>query len=680
MWTVRRSLFLLCGLGLVHLTPGQSIVVKPGTADIPLTAHTFSEETASVPGHGGRVPGMDLLDKNTRHHAGDLPHAAARDLVDTAWVMLGSSGDTLPAMDGVHWLRSRFVPDKDLAGQPFVLLVSAEVPFVVHLNGEERLRSSGTRLAVAEASCPGSGLPLVFRCDGLPEVIAVRIDGVPGADLDRSGIHLSLHPADYSYRTQRTMVHRGIFVGINVIIALLALVIGWSEQQRRAWILVFLLSVVSILDIVSELAGNTDMLGMSEEVQRWMHALNLLLLPWGSYLLIRLLGEMGAGLKAGRARLYLIGAVLVTVMVVFFLIARSRGLVDDTNGLMLINDQPWVVLPGLLLLALFGIIVAWFFVEVVRLGIRLLRTKGYTRWIGGGAVASSLLTLLFGIISGFSGVGFSDWLSLFASYCSFVAVPVSITVFLAIRAAHHNKLVQRQRDDLDREVQERTSELRAERDRSDALLLNILPAEVAEELKVQGEAAARHFELASVLFTDFKGFTTVAAQVDAAELVQELNACFRAFDDIIDARGIEKIKTIGDAYMCAGGLPDPRSASAEDVVLAALEMQEFMQRRKAERTAGGRPAFDMRLGIHSGPVVAGIVGVKKFQYDIWGDTVNTASRMESTGDIGRVNISSATYELVKEVPGLVFTARGEVEVKGKGRMEMYFVQRSDEVA
>ncbi|HNU57859.1 MAG TPA: adenylate/guanylate cyclase domain-containing protein, partial [Flavobacteriales bacterium] len=409
--------------------------------------------------------------------------------------------------------------------------------------------------------------------------------------------------------------------------------------------------------------------------QHRMHALNLLLFPWGSYLLIRLLGEMGAGVKARRSRLYLIGAVLVTAMVILFLIARSRGLVDDTNGLSLINDQPWVVLPGLFLLALFGIIVAWFFIEVVRLGIRLLRTKGYTRWIGGGAVASTLLTLLFGIISGFSGVGLSDWLSLFASYCSFVAVPVSITVFLAIRSAHHNRLVERQRDDLDREVQERTSELRAERDRSEALLLNILPAEVAEELKVQGEAAARHFDLASVLFTDFKGFTTVAAQVDPTELVQELNACFRAFDDIIDARGIEKIKTIGDAYMCAGGLPDPRSASALDVVLAALEMQEFMQGRKAERTAAGRPAFDMRLGIHSGPVVAGIVGVKKFQYDIWGDTVNTASRMESTGDIGRVNISSATYELVKDAPGLVFTARGEVDVKGKGMMEMYFVQR-----
>ncbi|MCB0766019.1 MAG: hypothetical protein KDB95_02295, partial [Flavobacteriales bacterium] len=612
MRNLLRVLLLPPGLCVAFATWGQSVVVKPGSADITISSRTFTEETSSVPGHGGKVAGVDLLDKNTRHHAGDLPGAEARDFVDTAWTVVGSSNDTLPSMDGMHWLRARMMPGMDLTGQPVFLTVSAEVPFIIYLNGEERLRSSGLVDAADDGSHPGSGVPLVFRCDGRPEVLAMRIDGRPGTELDQARLHLSLHPADFSFRTQRKMMHRGIFVGINGIIALLALVIGWRERQRTAWLLVFLLSVVSVLDIVSDLAGDTDLLGMSEEVQHGMYALNLLLLPWGPYLLIRLLGEMGAGLTARRNRLYLVGAVVVSLMVALFLVAKDRDLVDDTNGLTLINDQPWVVIPGLVLLALFGVTVAWFFVEVVRLGIRLLRTDGYARWVGAGAVASTLLTLLFGIIGGFSGVVLSDWLSLVASYCEYVAVPVSITVFLAIRSAHHNRLVERQRDELDMEVQERTSELRAERDRSDALLLNILPSGVAEELKAQGQAAARHFDLASVLFTDFKGFTSVAAQVDATELVQELNACFRGFDEIIDARGIEKIKTIGDAYMCAGGLPDPKAATTLDVVLAALEMQEFMQRRKAERSAAGRPAFDMRLGIHSGPVVAGIVGVKKF--------------------------------------------------------------------
>ena len=211
--------------------------------------------------------------------------------------------------------------------------------------------------------------------------------------------------------------------------------------------------------------------------------------------------------------------------------------------------------------------------------------------------------------------------------------------------------------------------------RSDALLLNILPAEVANELKAKGHADAKHFELVTILFTDFKGFTSVAEHLSPSELVEELNTCFKAFDHIITARGIEKIKTIGDAYMCAGGLPVPSSSTPAGVVHAALEMQAFMIARKNERDALGKPAFEMRVGIHTGPVVAGIVGVKKFAYDIWGDTVNTASRMESSGEVGEVNISEATYALVKDEPGLSFTPRGKVQAKGKGEMEMYFVHQ-----
>lgn len=215
--------------------------------------------------------------------------------------------------------------------------------------------------------------------------------------------------------------------------------------------------------------------------------------------------------------------------------------------------------------------------------------------------------------------------------------------------------------------------LQIEKDRSDDLLLNILPAEIAEELKAKGRADARDFDMVSILFTDFKEFTQTSEKLTAKELVAEINTCFEAFDAICGKHGIEKIKTIGDAYMAAGGLPVPTADSVTNTVRAALEMQAFIMVRKVRMDAAALPAFDMRIGIHTGPVVAGIVGVKKFQYDIWGDTVNTASRMESAGEVGKVNISGSTYELVKEDPEFRFSSRGRMEVKGKGEMEMYFV-------
>lgn len=218
-----------------------------------------------------------------------------------------------------------------------------------------------------------------------------------------------------------------------------------------------------------------------------------------------------------------------------------------------------------------------------------------------------------------------------------------------------------------------------EKDRSENLLLNILPAEIAEELKEKGRAEARDFDMVSILFTDFKGFTEQSAKLRAAELVNEINHCFEVFDGIMEKYGIEKIKTIGDAYMAASGLPVPSENSVKNTVLAALEMQDFIMERYRAKKARGEVAFQMRVGIHTGPVVAGIVGVKKFQYDIWGDTVNTASRMESSGEVGRVNISQRTFDLIRDAPEFEFEHRGKVEAKGKGEMEMWFVSEKRKV-
>ena len=214
--------------------------------------------------------------------------------------------------------------------------------------------------------------------------------------------------------------------------------------------------------------------------------------------------------------------------------------------------------------------------------------------------------------------------------------------------------------------------IKREKKRSDELLLNILPEETAEELKAKGSAEAKLFDEVTVLFTDFKDFTQVAETMTPQALVAEIHHCFKAFDAIMDQHGIEKIKTIGDAYMAAGGLPVANRTNAHDVVTAALGIQAFIRAYREERKLAGLPGFDIRIGIHTGPVVAGIVGIKKFAYDIWGDTVNTASRMESSGEPGKVNISGTTYALVKDA--FICMHRGKVQAKHKGEIDMYFVE------
>jgi adenylate cyclase len=212
--------------------------------------------------------------------------------------------------------------------------------------------------------------------------------------------------------------------------------------------------------------------------------------------------------------------------------------------------------------------------------------------------------------------------------------------------------------------------------RSDDLLRNILPDEVAEELKSKGYSDARSYEEVTVLFTDFKDFTNLSEKLSATDLVEEINYFFKHFDEIVLKHGIEKIKTIGDSFMAAGGVPTTKPGDVKATLNAALDMVNVVSERNAANKKRGKPAFEMRVGINTGPVVAGIVGIKKFQYDIWGDTVNTASRIENACEPGKVNISESTYELVKDDPDYTFEDRGNVNVKGKGDLRMYFVKRS----
>ena len=214
--------------------------------------------------------------------------------------------------------------------------------------------------------------------------------------------------------------------------------------------------------------------------------------------------------------------------------------------------------------------------------------------------------------------------------------------------------------------------IKDERDRSKELLLNILPEETARELETSGFAKTRYYESVTVLFTDFKGFSTIAGQLTPQALVAELNDYFGTFDEIVERFGLEKIKTIGDAYMCAGGIPIENNTHPLNAVNAALAMQEYMEKRNQERQTRGEEGWELRVGIHTGPIVAGVVGKKKYAYDIWGDTVNVASRMESNGEPGKVNVSSSTYQYIKENYQCLY--RGKISAKNIGEVDMYFVE------
>jgi class 3 adenylate cyclase len=239
------------------------------------------------------------------------------------------------------------------------------------------------------------------------------------------------------------------------------------------------------------------------------------------------------------------------------------------------------------------------------------------------------------------------------------------SLFSFIRAKQYGKV-----------LEEKNKTIREEQQRSENLLLNILPSLVADELKKNGRTNARYFEDVSVLFADFVGFSKIAEKLQPQELVTELDTAFKAFDEIIARYNLEKIKTIGDAYMCAGGLvPGSRDGNQiRDMVSAAREMQAWLTVWNKEREANGQPRFDARIGIHRGPVVAGVVGSKKFAFDIWGDTVNIAARVEQASLGGKINISGEAYEVVKNFTPCQY--RGKISVKNRGEIDMYFVDNN----
>ncbi|MCL7987332.1 hypothetical protein M8998_05185 [Sphingobacterium sp. lm-10] len=342
---------------------------------------------------------------------------------------------------------------------------------------------------------------------------------------------------------------------------------------------------------------------------------------------------------------------------------------------------------------LFAVLIESFYI-ILR---AMLRRERAAFIVGGGILACFAYILLLFLVS-FLGKAnpinnFMDSNSRNALLLILISFPLSISAYLAYQFGKTNtslqqqlaevkrlstrtleqehekqQILQNQNIHLEEEVRIRTEDLQLEKQKSDELLLNILPQEIAEELKERGATQTRYHEEVTVIFTDFVNFTENSERWGAERMIAELHEDFTAFDRIMEKHGLEKIKTIGDAYLAVCGIPIKTSNHAHQTVLAALDILDYV-REKALRNEGN--ALNIRIGIHSGSLVAGIVGVKKFAYDIWGDTVNTAARLEQHSLPGKINISESTYQLVKDY--YIFENRGLVEAKGKGEIPMYFV-------
>lgn len=236
-----------------------------------------------------------------------------------------------------------------------------------------------------------------------------------------------------------------------------------------------------------------------------------------------------------------------------------------------------------------------------------------------------------------------------------------------------NRLLEEYNKDLEKQIAIRTIEVKQEKEKSDKLLNNILPIEISNELKEKGEVIPIFYKMVSVLFTDFKSFTKSASEISPHELINTLNEAFTAFDDIISKHNLEKIKTIGDAYMCVGGLPKVNTQNPINAVSAALEIRDWVDLWNKKRLENNLPKWEIRIGVHTGELIAGVIGTKKFAYDVWGDTVNITSSLENKSEAGKVNISNVTYEFVKDY--FEFTPRGNITTKGNVDIEMYFVNK-----
>ncbi len=629
---------------------------------------------------------------------GDDPARARKDFDDTRWPEQDTrlADEKQKAFSGIGWFRLHFMADSALASRPIGMSMTHKGASEVYLdgqlifsrgkiNGKEatsyevsqalpvpvKLTDSGHHvLAVRYANWAGLGSELIYRREP-PGFIMTFTDGEKGV--------IEIYE-DEIMNVGSSMLLAGVFA--TLFFLHLVFFFYNPSDKSNLWFSAFNLSIALLfflpflLDVVSD-----------PEVSLFIRTYTSLLPVAAGF---SMSGFLNALFSRSAMRFRVIAFLCVIVCAVYLF------------------APDYMQAAFVILFAVIGI------EAVFLIGRAIYRKTPGARIIGGGLAMLILMVLIFVTlvvanvslrVRGGSALSFAFMIMICSSILS---IPISISVYLAHnfwmlgkklklqlvqveelsrknmeQEAEKQRLLENRQEELEREVALRTREvmqqkseieeqhvaLMAEKKKSDDLLRNILPEEVADELKEHGSSVARLYKDVTVLFTDFANFTQMSEELSPEALVAEIDDCFKAFDGIIDQYGLEKIKTVGDAYIAVAGLPTRHPEHAHAVVDAALAIRDFMDERRRHHPK----AFGIRLGVHSGPVVAGIVGLKKFAYDIWGDTVNTAARMEQHGEVGRINVSQASFELLQN--DFSFTYRGVVEAKHKGKLGMYFAER-----
>ncbi len=611
--------------------------------------------------------------------AGDNPDFSSFEFDDSKWKNQEFALKKNYTKDHPYWVRFYFKIDSTLINEPLCFDVKQVGASEIYLNGKKvqsigKIGDSKTRVFKIK-----NDVPQLFSLHNTDvNVLAIRF--LPIVNEKKTAINYSPVALDVELASANEFMEENIEMteGFNFIAMLicgvfsalgfihLLLFLFYRKAVYNLYFSIYNLSIGLLSYMVLSFYQMTD----PDSVDLYSFLSFLAILLFGA----SLTGFVNTLFGRTKIRLKIMLGIAAALLLLYYFSAKSA--------------------VGILVFYIFFV---WF--ESLYLIIRAMIRREKSAFIVGGGILTFFAIIILAIIANildsmnialpsiFSGDAFGT----FVLVLIIISFPISISAYLGWQFASTNlsltkqldevnrlsdinlkqeqekqQILQDQNDLLEKQVDERTFELQKEKQKTENLLLNILPHEVAEELKENGSSEAKYYDEVTVLFTDFVNFTQSSEKLGAEKMLVELNECFTAFDLIMEKHGLEKIKTIGDAYLAVCGLPLKNENHAYQTTLVALDIIQFIEERKKTNPN----ALDIRIGINSGSLIAGIVGVKKFAYDIWGDTVNTAARMEQNSEKGKINISESTYQLIHDK--VICEYRGKIHTKGKGDMDMYF--------